>query len=144
MAKWRQSLQAPWSGNWKRFNWSLHSAVGFWTFLFVLLWGISGIYLAFPEPFGEIVEYLEPLDEALMTTEPRVGDEVLRWTSRLHFGRFAGWPVKTLWVVFGFAPVLLFATGAVMWWNRVIAPYLSRTGAKDTWLRDQGEVSAGK
>jgi uncharacterized iron-regulated membrane protein len=122
LTKWRQSLQAQWNGNWKRFNWGLHSAVGFWSFLFVLVWALSGIYLAFPEPFSEVVEYFEPTDPNDTTFEPRVGDEILRWSTRLHFGRFAGWPVKTLWVVLGFAPVLLFITGAVMWWNRVLRP----------------------
>lgn len=139
LTKWRQSLQAQWNGNWKRFNWGLHSAVGFWSFVFVFLWALSGIYLAFPEPFGAAVDYFEPLEE-VVTTDPRVGDEILRWVTRLHFGRFAGWPIKTLWVVIGFAPVLLFITGTVMWWNRVITPFLSRGVAKEGWLREQEEV----
>jgi uncharacterized iron-regulated membrane protein len=62
------------------------------------------------------------MDETSTSLEPRFLDEVLRWSTRLHFGRFAGWPVKTLWVVLGFAPVVLFITGAVMWWNRVLRP----------------------
>ena len=33
---------------WKRFNWDLHSALGFWLFLFMLMWGISGFYLGVP------------------------------------------------------------------------------------------------
>ena len=28
---WRRSLVANWTGNWKRFNWGLHSALGFWS-----------------------------------------------------------------------------------------------------------------
>jgi uncharacterized iron-regulated membrane protein len=27
-----------------RISWDLHSALGFWCFVFVLVWGVSGIY----------------------------------------------------------------------------------------------------
>jgi uncharacterized iron-regulated membrane protein len=50
------------------------------------------------------------------------GEKVLRWFYYLHFGNFGGWPVKALWVVLGLSPVLLFATGVLMWWNRVLSP----------------------
>ncbi len=50
-----------------------------------------------------------------------VGETVLRWFYYLHFGNFAGWPVKALWVLLGLSPVLLFITGAIMWWNRVLS-----------------------
>jgi uncharacterized iron-regulated membrane protein len=49
------------------------------------------------------------------------GDNFLRWLYYLHFGNFAGWQVKALWVVLGLAPVFLFVTGALMWWNRVLS-----------------------
>jgi hypothetical protein len=42
-------------------NWDLHSALGFWFFLFVCLWGFSGIYLAYPLPFNATVDFLEPV-----------------------------------------------------------------------------------
>lgn len=49
------------------------------------------------------------------------GDIFLRWFYYLHFGNFAGWQVKALWVVTGLAPVFLLVTGAIMWWNRVLS-----------------------
>lgn len=119
IATWRRSLAAPWTGNWKRFNWGLHSVIGLWTFAFVTIWGISGIYLVWPEPFTNAAEYLQP---AVGKKAWRWGDDLLSWVAKLHFGRFAGWPVKTLWFVLGFAPVVLFITGAIMWWNRVLRP----------------------
>ena len=119
IATWRRSLTAPWTGNWKRFNWGLHSVIGFWTFAFVLIWGFSGIYLVWPEPFTAAADYLQPGIDAKTW---RWGDDLLAWVARLHFGRFAGWPIKTLWFVLGFAPVVLFVTGFVMWWNRVVQP----------------------
>jgi uncharacterized iron-regulated membrane protein len=119
VAAWRRSLVAPWTGNWKRFNWGLHSVIGLWTFAFVLIWGISGIYLVWPEPFTSAADYLQPAIDAKAW---RWGDDLLAWVARLHFGRFAGWPVKTLWFVLGFSPIVLFVTGFVMWWNRVVQP----------------------
>jgi uncharacterized iron-regulated membrane protein len=55
---------------------------------------------------------------------------VTYWLAYLHFGRFGGRVpgcartcnsiFKAVWALFGLAPVALFATGAVMWWNRVL------------------------
>lgn len=50
------------------------------------------------------------------------GDIFIRWLYYLHFGNFAGWKVKALWTVLGLLPALLFVTGAIMWWNRVLSP----------------------
>ena len=122
---WRRSLTVDLKTNWKLFNWNLHSAAGFWSFLLVLMWALSGVYLAFPNPFQDLVDYLQPL-ENVKGSEARFGDEFLRWLSRLHFGRFGGWPVKALWTVLGLIPLVLFITGAVMWWNRVLRPALDK------------------
>jgi uncharacterized iron-regulated membrane protein len=64
------------------------------------------------------VDYLEPLD--LETFEPRVGDTVMYWFAYLHFGRFGGWLTKLVWAAVGLVPVIMFATGTLMWWNRVV------------------------
>jgi uncharacterized iron-regulated membrane protein len=125
VSNWRRSLTVDLRTNWKLFNWNLHSAVGFWSFLLVFMWALSGIYLAFPDPFQSVVDYLQPLDN-YKNNETRLGDEALRWLSRLHFGRFGGWPIKALWTVLGLIPLVLFITGAVMWWNRVLRPALQR------------------
>jgi uncharacterized iron-regulated membrane protein len=84
----------------------------------VFLWALSGIYLSFPEPFAWTVDYLQPFDPDSL--EPRFGDEVLAWFARVHFGRAWGTPVKTLWTLLGFVPAVLFVTGALMWWTRVV------------------------
>ena len=115
---WRRSLLIDWRANWRRLNWSLHSALGVWTLVFISVWGMTGIYLAFPEPFSAVVDYLEPFDEE--NFDPRVSDTVLYWFAYLHFGRFGGWSTKLVWALVGLVPPAMFATGAVMWWNRVI------------------------
>ena len=60
------------------------------------------------------------------------GDIFLRWFYYLHFGNFGDWPVKALWVVLGLAPPFLFATGALMWWNRVLSREARSLRKQDT------------
>jgi len=115
---WRRSLLIDMRANWRRVNWSLHSALGVWTVLFIFVWGVTGIYLGFPAPFGALVDYLEPFEED--NFDPRVGDIVLRWFVNLHFGRFGGWSTKLAWALIGLVPPVMFVTGVVMWWNRVL------------------------
>jgi len=98
---WRRSLKINWRAKFTRLNWDLHSALGFWFFLFVLMWGISGIYFSFPGTFGIL------------------GNRILYWLARLHFGRM-GWFAEALWSVLGLIPAALFVTGILMWWNRVV------------------------
>src|SRR5438093_556339 len=37
--RWRRSLIVKSGGGWRRFSWDLHSAMGAWLFLFILMWG---------------------------------------------------------------------------------------------------------
>jgi len=115
---WRRSLTVRRRVGWKRFNWDLHSAIGFWGLLFVLMFGITGAYLGLPDAFAAVVEFLEPSTDANLGS--RVGDAVLYWLAYAHFGRFGGWGTKVLWAALGLAPAVLFVTGALMWWNRVL------------------------
>jgi uncharacterized iron-regulated membrane protein len=117
---WRRSLSFRWKSNPKGFNWTLHSALGFWTFALSLMWALSGVYLSVPGAFNAAVDYLEPLNETRRTL--RFGDQALYWLAQAHFGRFAGVWVKILWTVLGLAPAALFMTGLLMWWNRVVRP----------------------
>lgn len=52
---WRRSLIINPKKKWKRLNWDLHSAIGFWTLAFVLVWGVTGVYFAFPDPFRTFI-----------------------------------------------------------------------------------------
>jgi len=62
IANWRRSLTVNPRANWKRINWDLHSAVGFWTFAFFFMWSFTGIYLVFPAPFETFINRFAPLD----------------------------------------------------------------------------------
>ncbi|HEX6879268.1 MAG TPA: PepSY-associated TM helix domain-containing protein [Terriglobales bacterium] len=49
---WRRALSVKWNARWARLNWDLHSAFGFWSLLLVAMWGITGAYFIFPQPFA--------------------------------------------------------------------------------------------
>jgi uncharacterized iron-regulated membrane protein len=121
VTRWKRSLGVKWSTGWRRLNWDLHSALGFWLFLFMLMWGISGWYLGMPEPLTNFVERISD-PEAELGNRP--GDIALTWLSRLHFGRWRnpGWGpwLKAAWAIIGIVPAIMFVTGVFMWWNRKI------------------------
>jgi uncharacterized iron-regulated membrane protein len=116
--RWRRAISVKRGSRWPIFNFDLHSALGFWFFFIIGLWGWSGIYLAFPEPVSAFVDATSDPD-AILGQRPL--DIVLRWFVRLHFGRWEDLPwLSAIWVVMGLVPVAMFVTGVVMWWNRVL------------------------
>ena len=127
---WRRSLTVQRNAGWRRFTWSLHSMIGFWSLGFILLFGISGMYLGNPEVFQDLADRIEPLTDANART--RTVDQVIYWIAYLHVGRINGigipcrgpgvcdMTIKLIWAVFGLAPAAMFVTGAMMWWNRVV------------------------
>jgi uncharacterized iron-regulated membrane protein len=131
---WRRSLMLPRGLGWKRSTWHLHSMIGFWSLGFVLVFALSGIYLAFPDAIQDFVDRLEPPTPANAGT--RIGDHIVYWLAYLHFGRINGIGIpcsgpglcdqatKAVWAIFGLAPAVMFVTGAMMWWNRVLSPQI--------------------
>ena len=153
IANWRRGLTIRAGVGWKRLTFDLHSAVGFWTFAIMFMWGVTGGYFVFPEPFRAAVNYFTPIAAPRapqaagsvapaplgpLTRLPRrpvtLGGKILRGFSYAHYGNFGGWPVKVLWVLLGFVPVVLFGTALLMWWNRVLSPLARR-------LRETREAS---
>ena len=115
---WRRALMVKRKSTWLRFNWDLHSAMGFWCAALIVIWGVSGVYLGYPEPFAAVVDkYSDP--NGILGQRP--GDRVIRWLTQAHFGRFRDQPIlQALWVPLGLVPAGLFVTGGIMWWNRVL------------------------
>ncbi len=130
IARWRRSLTLHRGVGWKRFTWDLHSVIGFWSFGFVLVFGLSGLYLCFPEMFQDAANRVQPLTAE--NAGRRFVDDALYWLAYLHFGRINGIGIpcagpgvcdqltKGVWAFFGLAPAAMFVTGAIMWWNRVL------------------------
>lgn len=100
--------------------WQLHSFLGFWSLLLMLVWGVTAVYFAFPEPFDFIVD---AMDKDLDDFERP--DGWLRFLVNLHFGRFRGsWPgLPYLWIVLGLLPAVMFVTGFILWYRRVLKKY---------------------
>ena len=111
ISHWRRSLTVNWRTHFARLMWDLHSALGFWCFFFVLIWGISGIYFAFPQAFNAVFSLFDPRD--------RFADQALLWLSDLHFGRF-GWFGETIWALLGLVPLVLSLTGVFLCCRRMI------------------------
>jgi len=79
------------------------------------------VYFYFDQFTGEL---LHKWDRAGETP----GDVVMSWLAYLHVGSFGGVLIKAVWFLFGLTPPLLFLTGAVMWWNRVLKKDPSHPG----------------
>jgi uncharacterized iron-regulated membrane protein len=119
-----------WRGNWlrsvtvqraatgRRFLRELHNTLGFWAFLLILLWALTGIYFAFPDAVNMLTEWLQDGDAE--TAASVFVQDAIAELSRLHFGRAYGLFVKVLWTILGLIPCFLLVTGALMWWRRVI------------------------
>lgn len=134
---WRRSLTVHRNTGWQRFTWHLHSMIGFWSFGFIVLFGLSGAYLGNPDWFQYLADLLDPPTDADAGT--RMVDSAIYWLAYLHFGRINGIGIpcsgpglcdqttKLIWAVFGLAPAGMFVTGAVMWWNRVVRKKAGRT-----------------
>lgn len=103
----------------------LHMTVGLWSGLFVFVWALTGIHLAWPEIMTALTDLFEPFDE--MNPVERVGDQIAYWLAYLHFGRFGGRVpgcargllcdegLKALWALVALAPAFLAATGLFVW-----------------------------
>jgi uncharacterized iron-regulated membrane protein len=127
VTRWRRSLIVKRRSGWRRFTWDLHSTMGAWVFLFILMWGVSGFYMGVPGPFTALVEYVSDPNPELLGERP--GDLALAWLSRLHFGRWQNGALKALWAAIGIVPAAMFVTGLIMWWNRVVRKRAARNVA---------------
>jgi uncharacterized iron-regulated membrane protein len=108
---WHRSLRANWASRIPRLSWDLHSALGFWTFLFVLMWAVSGLYFVFPDSFSSAFAIFDPAD--------RYYDSALSWLSEAHFGRFGRF-TEALWSALGLALALLSISGVFVCCHRMI------------------------
>jgi uncharacterized iron-regulated membrane protein len=113
--RWREGLvisrKSP-----RSFMWQLHNFLGFWSLLLMFAWGFTAIYFAWPEPFDWVIDQFDSdLDDF---ERP---DGWLRILIDLHFGRFRGllW-ANILWVFLGLLPAVLFISGLVVWYRRVL------------------------
>lgn len=60
IAHWRRALTVDFRRRWKRITFDIHSATGFWSFLFLLMWSASGIYFAWPNQIAAFLKASRP------------------------------------------------------------------------------------
>jgi uncharacterized iron-regulated membrane protein len=53
--KWTRALTVNFGRRWRRINFDLHSAIGFWTIAIMALWALSGVYFVWPQAFVSAV-----------------------------------------------------------------------------------------
>jgi uncharacterized iron-regulated membrane protein len=52
---WTRGLKVNFRLSWKRINYDLHSAIGFWTLLILSMWAVTGIYLIWAAPIQSFI-----------------------------------------------------------------------------------------
>jgi uncharacterized iron-regulated membrane protein len=65
---WKRALSVDFRRHWRRVNFDLHRAIGFWTIAVVSLWAISAIYFAWSRETTAIVSRISPV----VTAKPPV------------------------------------------------------------------------
>ncbi len=114
-ARWFEGLQIKRKSK-RAFIWQLHSFIGFWSLFLMFAWGVSAIQIGFPEYVYPVIEWMRnditgfiPLDESL------------RFLRRVHFARYTtGTWSNWGWIIASFLPTILFISGFILWWKRVI------------------------
>lgn len=77
-------------------------------------------------PNGRSFVYLDPWTGAAIGAESALaapaGTRALNLLYPLHIGSFGGIAVRILYALLGLTPLILMASGFLVWWNRSIAP----------------------
>jgi uncharacterized iron-regulated membrane protein len=58
---WKRALRINWRGRWTGITFDLHKTFGFWCFLLVAMWGMTGAYFIFPKPVHHAIKVLSPM-----------------------------------------------------------------------------------
>jgi uncharacterized iron-regulated membrane protein len=114
--RWHEGL-LPWHrGSPRPVLWQLHSFLGFWTLVLMLAWGVSGFQLGFPRALDPLIDFF---DRDMSDLERPTA--VLRFFRNVHLARYgtSAW-ANWAWIVVSFGPTVLFVSGFVLWWKRVI------------------------
>jgi len=69
---WRRALTVDFSRRWRRINWDLHSAAGFWSLALIAMWAFTGVYFGFPEAIRKTVSFFSPVTrQAIPKSDPK-------------------------------------------------------------------------
>ena len=79
---WRRRTKVDLRKGWRRLTWELHGAVGFWTVAVLMMWAVTAVYFAFPQPFQRIIGRLSPLTSGA----PASSDPSMKERGRVDVG----------------------------------------------------------
>jgi uncharacterized iron-regulated membrane protein len=75
---------------------------------------------------------VDPWDGPVLTVENALtapsGTRAFNILYPIRIGRWGGGATRILHALLGLSPLVLFLTGAVMWWNRVQVPRVAEAG----------------
>lgn len=75
---WKRALRINWRSRWTGITFDLHRTFGFWCFLLVAMWGITGAYFIFPKPVHRAIKTLSSMSSLeQIPSDWRVGDAIL-------------------------------------------------------------------
>lgn len=75
---WKRTLRINWHSRWTGITFDLHRTFGFWCFLLVFMWGITGAYFIFPRPVHQAIKVLSPMPSLEQRpSDWRQGDAIL-------------------------------------------------------------------
>lgn len=73
---WRRALRVGFRLGWRRINYDLHRASGFWAVLLLSSWAVTGMYFAWPQQISQLVNAWSPAISArppAITVNPGAG-----------------------------------------------------------------------
>jgi uncharacterized iron-regulated membrane protein len=73
---WPRAIRVDFRRNWRRINFDLHRAIGFWTLGIVSIWAVSAIYFAWSQEIAGLVDRISPIVSAkppVVTIPPQRG-----------------------------------------------------------------------
>jgi uncharacterized iron-regulated membrane protein len=83
-------------------------------------WARTGDHQVHVDPYSGVVLAVDSPAAA------PAGLRLIRAMGPVHFGTFGGWFTRIIWLLLGFAPLVLFVSGILMYWNRVLRKRLTR------------------
>ncbi|TAN05712.1 MAG: PepSY domain-containing protein [Rhodanobacteraceae bacterium] len=75
---WKRALKINWRARWAGLNFDVHRTFGFWCFLLIAMWGITGVYFIFPKAVqGAISAFSSTASLKEVPSNWKPGDRVL-------------------------------------------------------------------
>ena len=85
---WRRAVVIDTTRRGRRLLWDVHRVIGFWTAIFLLMWGVTGMYFAFPAAARSVIARFSPLTPARApASAPMPGGAPPSWQAMIDRAR---------------------------------------------------------